>query len=137
MPGGWFSRAGTVGKIILAAGFCLGTVASCATHDHEASHHAKNLLIGKSEADVVACAGQPLKRTVEGGKIRMFYRNEPDVLERSFATTKGSTTCPNHGCEAVVVLEEGRAADVEYHPFPEGVWACDHCDRIFLNCRGK
>lgn len=115
----------------------MSSLVSCATSEQLASNFGTRVLAGKSEADVIACAGSPTKRVVQGERVAMVYRNEPSVLERSFSMAKGSLTCPRHGCEALVMLQDGRVADVEYHPFPEGSGVCDHCDRIFIKCGGE
>lgn len=91
-------------------------------------------MIGKSEAGVIACAGQPVKRVVTDAVVQLVYRNEPDVLECSFPMAKGGMTCPHHRCDAFVVRQEGKVADVECHPSPAGSGARDHCDRIFIPC---
>ena len=135
--GGWFAQSWAQKWTLFVAGLCVGSLVSCATSDHVAANLGKKALVGKSEAAVIACAGQPMKHMVMEERVRMVYRNEPDVLERSFPTAKGSMPCPHHGCEAWVMLQQGTVTDVEYHPFPEGCGACDHCDRIFAKCGGE
>lgn len=128
------SRSWAQKGLFIVAGFCLGGLAACATDSRSASLAARQAMIGKSEADVIACAGQPVKRVVTDAGVQLVYRNEPDVLERSFPMAKGSITCPHHRCDASVLLHEGKVVDVEFHPSPAGSGACDHCDRIFINC---
>lgn len=107
---------------------------SCATDQHESASFGKRVLVGKSDADVIACAGQPTRRVTQGTRVELVYRNEPSALERSLPMGKGSMAGPYHGCEASVMVREGRVTDVEYHPFPESSGAGDHCDRIFTTC---
>lgn len=121
---------------VLVAGLCVGSLLSCATNEHEAANFGKRVLVGKSETDVIACAGSPARRMAQGESVTMVYRNESSVLERSFPMAKGTVSCPHHGCEALVMLQDNRVADVEYHSFPEGSGSCDHCDRIFVACGG-
>ena len=110
------------------------TMAGCATSEQGDGVFVHSMLAGKSEQEISACAGEPRQRFKEGEKVRLIYRNEPAVLERSFPSARSSVTCPHHGCEAHVILLNGRTAQVEYHPFPVGDGDCDHCDRIFVRC---
>jgi hypothetical protein len=110
------------------------TMAGCAATERGDGDSVRSMLIGKSEQEISACAGEPRRRFEEGEKMRLIYRNEPTVLERSFPSARGTVTCPHHGCEARVILQNGRTAQVEYHPFPNADGDCDHCDRIFVRC---
>jgi hypothetical protein len=91
-------------------------------------------LMGKSEQEISARADEPRRRLEKGERVRLIYHNEPTVLERSFPSSRGTVTCPHHGYEAHIILQNGRPAKVEYHPFPEGDGDCDHCDRVFARC---
>ena len=137
MCGGWFAQSWAQKLTLLVAGLCVDSLVSCATSDPVAANLDGKVLVGKSEAAVIACAGEPMTRAVMGERVRMVYRNEPDLLERSFPTAKGSIACPRHGCEAWVMLQQGAVTDVVYDLFPEGSGACDHCDRIFAECGGE
>lgn len=91
-------------------------------------------LIGKSELELITCAGQPNNRRHEQRSDVLYYLRRPGTLERSFAGTKGSQACPDHGCEARVFVRGGKVEEVEYYPFPDRSGACDHCDAIFRKC---
>jgi len=67
------------------------------------------------------------------GRQLVYHRMAP-VLEGSFAASKASVPCPRHGCEAVIVLKDGRVADVRYHPSPPSGGGCEHCEEIFQSC---
>jgi hypothetical protein len=110
------------------------TLAGCAATDQGAGQSVRSMLVGKSEQEVSACSGEPRRRLEEGEKVRLVYRSEPTVLERSFPSARGTVACPHHGCEAHVIIQKGRTVEVEYHPFPEVDGDCDHCDRIFSRC---
>ena len=117
---------------IIGCGVILALV-GCAATGQRGGAFVQQMLLGKSEQDISACAGDPKRRIEDGRGVRLIYRDEPTMLERSFPSARGTVTCPHHGCEAHVLLENGRTAQVEYHPFPEG-GDCDHCDRIFARC---
>ena len=115
-------------------GVGLMIMAGCAASEQGDGVFVRSMLVGKSEQEISACAGEPRQRFEDRGKVRLIYRNEAAVLERSFPSARSSVTCPHHGCEAHVILQDGRTAQVEYHTFPAGDGDCDHCDRIFVRC---
>lgn len=91
-------------------------------------------LIGKSELEIITCAGQPNNRRHDQKGDVLFYLRRPGALERSFPGSRASQACPDHGCEARLYVRGGKVAEVEYYPFPDQSGACDHCETIFRNC---
>lgn len=96
---------------------------------------AKQALLGKSESEVLACAGAP--RTVSSqDRLRVLsYYKEGGLLEGSFPGTKGSRPeGVRHGCTAIVTLENGRVTQVQYEMTPESTATHEHCEEIFQRC---
>jgi hypothetical protein len=125
-------RAGLVAAIGTALAVCLP--AACATDRPDGSFPAQKALIGKTETEVLACAGEPKKRSSSGEDTLLTYHRKAPVFEESFAISKTSMPCLRHACEAVVVLKDGRVAEVQYHPIPHSIGGCEHCEEIFRKC---
>jgi hypothetical protein len=109
-------------------------VSACATVQPDGSFPAQKALLGKTEQEVVACAGEAKKKSASGEETRLTYHRKALVFEESFAISKTSVPCPRHACEAVVVLKGDRVAEVQYHPTPHSLGGCEHCEEIFRNC---
>jgi hypothetical protein len=109
-------------------------VSACATAYSDGSFPAQKALIGKTESEVLACAGEPKARSVTGEEVRLTYRRTAPMFEESFASSKASMPCPRHACEAVVVLKGDRVTEVPYHPAPQSLGGCEHCEEIFRKC---
>jgi hypothetical protein len=121
--------AGAIGLLMV-----MGLPAGCATTSPDGSFPAQKALIGKSESEMLACAGEPKMRSASGEETRLTYHRRAPVFEGSFAGSKSSVPCPRHACEAVVVLKGDRVAEVQYHPTPQSLGGCEHCEEIFRNC---
>jgi len=117
-----------------AAASLLMLMSACATSPPDGSFPAQKALIGKTESEVVACAGAPKKKSVTGEETLLTYRRSAPVFEESFAISKTSVPCPRHACEAVVVLRDNRVLEVRYHPTPHSLGGCEHCEEIFQQC---
>ncbi|MDP3092051.1 MAG: hypothetical protein Q8N04_15360 [Nitrospira sp.] len=92
-------------------------------------------LIGKSEAEVVVCAGPP--RTVAShDNVRILtYSKESGSLEGSFPGTKGSRPeGAKHSCTAILTLQDHRVIEVQYRAMPESSESHEHCEDIFQHC---
>jgi hypothetical protein len=125
-------RAGLVAAIGTALAVCLP--AACATDRPDGSFPAQKALIGKTETEVLACAGEPKARSPGGEATILTYQRKAPVFEESFAISKTSVPCPRHACEAAVVLKDGRVAEVRYRPTPHAIGGCEHCEEIFQKC---
>jgi hypothetical protein len=91
-------------------------------------------LVGMAEADVLACAGPPLRRVTQGEDTFLLYVQHAGALDRTFAGSKGSISDIQHGCEANITVQAGKVTNVQYHPFPEGSAAYHHCEAIVSKC---
>lgn len=125
-------RAGLVAAIGTALTVCLP--AACATDRPDGPFPAQQALIGKIGSDVIACAGEPARRSESGGETLLTYRRSAPVFEESFAGSKASVPCPRHACEATVVLKGDRVSEVRYSPVPRTLGGCEHCEEIFRKC---
>lgn len=112
----------------------MGLLAGCATSGPDGSFPAQKALIGKSESEMLACAGEPKQRSTSADETKLTYHRAAPVFEGSFAGSKSSVPCPRHACEAVVVLKDDRVSEVQYHPTPRSLGGCEHCEEIFRTC---
>jgi len=93
-------------------------------------------LIGKTKAELLACAtGQPEARTVGELTVLRYYK-EASQFEESFSGTKSSVARLHHGCWASLVLKHDRVEGVQYDSIPSSHIEDDHCDEIFAQCVG-
>ena len=118
----------------LLAVMSLVWLSACAATSPDGSFPAQRALIGMTEQEILACAGKPKTRSSSGEETVLSYRRAAPVFEESFAGSRGSVPCPRHGCEAVIVLKDGRVAEARYHPSPPSVGGCEHCEEIFRSC---
>jgi hypothetical protein len=96
---------------------------------------AKQTLIGKSEVEVMACAGQPRAVSSRDTVRILTYDKEGGLLEESFPGTKGSRPeGVRHRCTAIITLEHDRVTYVEYRMTPESSATHGHCEEIFRHC---
>ena len=91
-------------------------------------------LIGKSQAELLQCAGQPLQRTTHGQEVVLRYYKEAPMFEESRPFLKGSQPGIHHGCWASVLLENERVMGVEFRMVPESEKHGDECEEIFQAC---
>jgi len=96
---------------------------------------AKQSLIGKSEAELAACAGQP-KTVAPHGEANVFtYYREGGLLEESFPGSKSSRPEGlRHACMAIVTLEHNRVTQVKFLMTPASSASHEHCEEIFQRC---
>lgn len=106
----------------------------CVTAPSEQRHPIHEALIGKTKAQILACAGKPLGETPQGDVTALTYYKEAPLLEESFVGSKGSKSGIHHGCKAKVSLKDDRVTQVQYQSVPRGYVADDHCDEIFETC---
>ena len=110
-------------------------VAACATVGPEREFPAKKALIGKTETEVLQCAGTPVRATIEvaeGGDRILFYHKRSRANEDTFAGSKSSVIGMRHGCTAGVHLSNDRVTKIEYEPSVRG--GIEHCEEIFWQC---
>ncbi|OQW32357.1 MAG: hypothetical protein A4E20_13945 [Nitrospira sp. SG-bin2] len=92
-------------------------------------------LIGKSQADMLQCAGKPVRQTSHGQGLILRYYKEASMFEESRPFLKGSQPGVHHGCWASLLIENDRVTGVEFRTVPEGVEPQnDECLEIFQGC---
>ena len=126
----WGKRALIAG----AAAPLLMLVSACATAHPDSSFPAQKALLGKTESEVLACAGEPKEKSTSGDETKLTYHRAAPVFEESFAISKTSVPCPRHACEAIVILKGDRVSEVRYNPVPYSLGGCEHCEEIFRKC---
>ncbi len=92
-------------------------------------------LIGKSQADLLQCAGPPLKQSSSGQGVILRYYKEAAMFEESRPFLKGSQPGVHHGCWAGVLIEDGHVVGIEFKTVPqEAEQYGDECEEIFQAC---
>lgn len=93
-------------------------------------------LIGKTQADLLQCAGKPTTQRSYGQSLVLCYYKGAAMLEVSRPFLKGSLqTAIHHGCCARVLIENNRVAGIEFQTVPEaGEKHRDECEEIFESC---
>jgi hypothetical protein len=90
-------------------------------------------LVGKTRAELLQCAGIPLREVPSGhGSILRYYKEAP-MFEESRPFLKGSIAQEHHGCWASLLLENDQVTGVEFRTVPESI-EYDHCEDIFVGC---
>lgn len=123
-----------VGRIAVWAILTGGGLAllACATTPRDGSFPAQKALLGKTEQEVVACAGKPLSEGMEGNEKTLTYYLDSRANEDTFSGSKSSVIGVRHGCTAELHFKGGRVADVGYKPSVRG--GVEHCAEIFQQC---
>ncbi len=97
---------------------------------------AQQYLIGKSESEVMACAGAPQTVSSQDGSRVLRYSKGAGSLEESFPGSKGShPEGARHRCTAIVTLQNDRVTQVQYRVTPQSTATHEHCEEIFQHCR--
>jgi len=91
-------------------------------------------LIGKTQQELLACAGAPESETIAGDMTTLTYYKRASPLEHFFSATRSRVPCPRRGCEATVTLKDGRVTSVQYRAEPAALDGCEACDAMFADC---
>ena len=92
-------------------------------------------LVGKTQAQILQCAGTPRRETPYGHGVILRYYREAPMLEESRSFLKGSTPGEHHGCWASLLIEQETVTGVEFRTVPEGAGnEDDDCEAIFAMC---
>ena len=92
-------------------------------------------LVGKTQAQILQCAGKPLKESPYGHGVIFRYYKEAPMLEESRSFLKGSTPGEHHGCWASLLIELEVVTGIEFRTVPEGAGnEDDDCEAIFAIC---
>lgn len=92
-------------------------------------------LRGQSKAQVLTCAGAPLREWRSGDFTLFRYYREAPLLEESMVSSKSSRPTVHHGCWATVTLRQDRVDQVQYRFVPSSVDASNDCEEIFAGCQ--
>jgi hypothetical protein len=90
-------------------------------------------LVGKTRAELLQCAGTPLRELPYGHGVIFRYYKEAPMFEESQPFLKGSMAQEHHGCWASLLLEQDEVTGVEFRPVPDGT-EYDHCEDLFVRC---
>ncbi len=116
---------------------CLGLVLSlggCATNHGANGYPNQRALLNKPKAEVLSCAGRPMRETIRDGLTILTYYNHPPGLDRSTVTSKGSVPVPHYGCWADLFFEHDLVSRVEYRSESARAGAADECEELFDAC---
>ncbi len=130
----WIASCARSASAILSGLLGLLTIAGCATAATVGEYPNQQKVIGKSKADILACAGNPVKEQTRNDVVLLQYYKEAPVLEESQPVGKGSMSTIRHGCWATVVLTDDRVTDVRYRFAPPSIDASNDCEAIFDPC---
>ena len=92
-------------------------------------------LIGKSQAQILQCAGKPVKQASHREGVILRYYKEAPMLEESRPFLKGSQPGIHHGCWASLLIENDQVTGIEFRTVPEGVESeDDECEQVLQGC---
>jgi hypothetical protein len=121
-------------KIVCLSALLSAWLSGCAIPATVETTPSSERLMGKSQQDLLACAGDPLRVIpVSDGTVFRYYKEAP-MLEESFVGSKGSKAGIHGGCWANVLLSNDRIVGVEYRPVPDALKVTDQCEEIFRSC---
>lgn len=108
----------------------------CASPSSKASSSSvAQTLLGKSQAHILQCAGQPTRQSHYGENVILRYYKEASMLEESRPVLKGSMPGLHHGCWASLLIVNDQVTGVEFRTVPEGAEnEDDECEAIFQGC---
>jgi len=117
--------------VILAPAAISGCIERPTSHPVTAQQY----LIGKSESEVLACAGPPRAVSSQDGVKVLKFSKSSGPLGGSFPGTKGSRPeGVRHACTAIVTLENDRVTQVQYQMTPESTATHEHGEEILQRC---
>jgi hypothetical protein len=120
-----------------AAGILVLLLSGCASAPIETKSDTPTAqrLIGKTRAQILQCAGTPLREASYGHGVILRYYKEAPMLEESRGFLKGSTPGEHHGCWASLLIEGEEVTGVEFRTVPQGAGnEDDDCEAIFALC---
>jgi len=122
-------QSGTTIMILTAISLMPG---GCAPKSHGDIRHQ---LLGKSKADIIRCAGVPLRDEHEQGLNILTYYKEASMLDEAFPLAKSSFSKLHHGCWARLGMHNDDVVGVEYVARPASYENVHHCEEIFEHCQ--
>jgi hypothetical protein len=106
----------------------------CTAHEPVVRHPLGEGLIGKSNQELLACAGVPIRETNVGDGTVLSYYQEASMFAESFVGSKASKPLVHGGCWAHVMLSDGQVTGVEFKPVPAHLETAEPCEEIFQSC---
>lgn len=123
-------------RLLLALGFLWS--ASCATPGKQNGQNDlfpnQRAIIGKTQQELLACAGVPLRETMQADHTLLIYYKQVPILDRSVVGSKSTVPALRHACWATVSIEEERVTATQYQSVPSSSDATDQCEAIFDPC---
>lgn len=110
-------------------------ITGCATAAQVGDYPNQQRIVGKSKAEVLTCAGKPVKEQTRNDVTLLQYYREAPMLEESAPVGKGSFSTVHHGCWATVIVAEDRITEVRYRFAPPSFDASNDCEAIFESCQ--
>lgn len=108
--------------------------AACATSPGGSDDAVRKSLLGRSSADVLACAGTPIQEhQTEQGMVLRYYREAP-MFDESGVFLKGSRPGVHRGCWVSLLFDKDHVVGAEYRSAPESLGDVRLCDGIFESC---
>lgn len=105
----------------LALLLTLPLLGGCASPLEQVAGRARSEMVGMSEAQLEACAGEPTARNREGGVDLWSYfretsRSAGTISDAGYTPTKRAETSYDYFryCEAVFLLQNGRVREVDF-----------------------
>jgi len=110
---------------------------ACATTQGAPDDEIRTSLLGKSHAEILACAGPPVqKNQTEQGLVLRYYREAP-MFDESGVFLKGSRPGVHRGCWVSLLLDKDHVVGAEYRSAPESLRDVRLCDGIFESCHAQ
>ena len=115
----------------------LAVITACATTPGVPDDEIRKALLGKSQAEILACAGTPVQENqTEQGLILRYYREAP-MFDESGVFLKGSRPGVHRGCWVSLLFEKDHVVGAEYRSAPESLGDVRLCDGIFESCHER
>jgi len=115
--------------------FCL--INSCAPTRGVRDEEIRQSLLGKSQADILSCAGTPVQENqTEQGRVLRYYK-EAHMFDESGVFLKGSRPGVHRGCWVSVLFDKDRVVGTEYRSAPESSDDVRLCDEMFESCHER
>ena len=119
----------------MPAFFILLLVAACAANPGAPNDDIKKSLLGKSQTEILACAGLPAQENqTEQGLVLRYYKEAP-MFDESGVFLKGSQPGVHRGCWVSLLFEKDHVVGAEYRSAPESLGDVQLCHRIVESCQ--
>ena len=128
-------EAAALALLTLLMAFTPAALSGCIETPSSRLVTATDTLLGKSESEVVACAGAPRAASSQDRVKVLTYQKSSGPLEGQFPGTKGSRPeGARQGCTATLTLQDDRVFQVQYRTTPDSSDLQEQCEEIFRHC---